>query len=120
MHSYGQMMPGQEDMSQRTASMTPMLQDYQTMFDFSQQMMLSGSEAFLDSHRAGKKHPQKTQLDLYKTRMCPLLQEGKCNNGDNCKFAHSESEIRSKPNLSKTKLCEDHQKGWFLVECRPL
>ena len=28
--------------------------------------------------------------------------------GMNCNYAHSENELREKPNLSKTKLCEEY------------
>lgn len=92
-----------------------MMPDYQHILDYSTPFMFPTNAAFMDNNRHQKKQPPKTQLDLYKTRLCPLMQEGKCNSGDNCRFAHAESEIRNKPNLSKTKLCEDHLKGSLLL-----
>jgi len=63
-------------------------------------------------------HP-KTQLDLYKTKLCPnylevsfhLIQNGQCSKGDKCQFAHGKNELREKPNLKKTKICENYVKG---------
>ncbi|KAL7067116.1 zinc finger, CCCH type domain-containing protein [Cryptosporidium serpentis] len=43
---------------------------------------------------------------LYKTKMCPFLPEGKCSKGDFCSFAHSQEQLRPLPNLKFTKLCE--------------
>eukprot|EP00746_Dinoflagellata_sp_MGD_P000552 gnl/MRDRNA2_/MRDRNA2_100993_c0_seq1.p1 gnl/MRDRNA2_/MRDRNA2_100993_c0~~gnl/MRDRNA2_/MRDRNA2_100993_c0_seq1.p1 ORF type:complete len:388 (-),score=98.73 gnl/MRDRNA2_/MRDRNA2_100993_c0_seq1:196-1359(-) len=34
---------------------------------------------------------------LYKTKMCTNFQEGTCNRGENCSFAHDESELQEKP-----------------------
>jgi hypothetical protein len=39
-----------------------------------------------------------------KTKMCPHLQVGNCQAGAACRFAHSLEELRSKPNLTKTKV----------------
>jgi len=44
--------------------------------------------------------------DFYKTKMCNLFLLNICKNGEDCPFAHSETEIREKPNLHKTKLCQ--------------
>merc|ERR1740139_1693213 len=46
-------------------------------------------------------------LDLRKTKICPVIKQGmkRCPKGDRCNFAHSNEELRSKPNLSKTKMC---------------
>lgn len=111
MQSYDHLMATTEDSSQRQPMISPIITDYQQMFDYSASFMFPTNSGFIDQSRHQKKQPPKTQLDLYKTRLCPLMQEGKCNSGDNCRFAHAESEIRNKPNLSKTKLCEDHLKG---------
>jgi len=43
--------------------------------------------------------------DFYKTKMCNLFLLNLCKKGNDCPFAHSEDEIREKPNLEKTKLC---------------
>ena len=34
-----------------------------------------------------------------------------CKKGDDCPFAHSQSELREKPNLHKTKLCQTFIEG---------
>jgi len=44
--------------------------------------------------------------DFYKTKMCNLFLLNICKKGENCPFAHSDDEIREKPNLHKTKLCQ--------------
>jgi len=57
------------------------------------------------------KKPQKVFQDFYKTQMCPQLPVGTCYKGEACTYAHSEAELRKKPDLSKTKLCEAFMKG---------
>jgi hypothetical protein len=48
----------------------------------------------------------KQTLDLKKTKICPVVKQGKrCPKADMCNFAHSNEELRAKPNLSKTKMC---------------
>lgn len=42
---------------------------------------------------------------LCKTRMCKFFEEGNCSKGDKCSFAHSLSDLQSRPNLHKTQLC---------------
>ncbi|KAF4675173.1 hypothetical protein FOL47_008180 [Perkinsus chesapeaki] len=42
---------------------------------------------------------------LYKTRMCSFFQRQMCDRGDQCKFAHYQSELKPKPNFHCTKLC---------------
>jgi hypothetical protein len=44
--------------------------------------------------------------DFFKTKMCSLNALNICKKGTNCPFAHSEDELREKPNLYKTKLCD--------------
>jgi len=53
-----------------------------------------------------KKSQNKVYHDFFKTKVCPLNSLNICTKGDNCPFAHSEDELREKPNLAKTKLCE--------------
>jgi len=51
-------------------------------------------------------------LDLKKTKICPVIKQGKrCPKGDKCNFAHSNEELRSKPNLTKTKMCPNITKN---------
>ena len=57
------------------------------------------------------KKPQKVFQDFYKTQICPQYPMGTCYKGENCTYAHSETEMRKKPDLSKTKLCEAFMKG---------
>jgi len=40
-----------------------------------------------------------------KSRMCEFFQKGRCTRGAKCLFAHSHSDLREAPDLSKTKLC---------------
>lgn len=47
---------------------------------------------------------------LKKTTMCDFYRQGKCNRGDGCVYAHSETELRPKPDLYKTQLCRAWQK----------
>lgn len=42
---------------------------------------------------------------LTKTKMCHFFERGKCASSD-CRYAHSQAELRSQPNLEKTKLCK--------------
>mmetsp|Transcript_47037 Transcript_47037/g.65305 ORF Transcript_47037/g.65305 Transcript_47037/m.65305 type:complete len:97 (+) Transcript_47037:114-404(+) len=53
----------------------------------------------------------KMHLNLYKTKLCPNLEQGQCIRGGTCKFAHTEEELRKRPDLSKTKLCDEFLKG---------
>eukprot|EP01053_Blabericola_migrator_P000370 Blabericola_migrator_1__369@NODE_1092_length_5463_cov_333_784470_g747_i0_p1_GENE_NODE_1092_length_5463_cov_333_784470_g747_i0NODE_1092_length_5463_cov_333_784470_g747_i0_p1_ORF_typecomplete_len553_score81_83zfCCCH/PF00642_24/0_00022zfCCCH/PF00642_24/0_8zfCCCH/PF00642_24/4_8e08zfCCCH_3/PF15663_5/0_0011zfCCCH_3/PF15663_5/0_0023Torus/PF16131_5/0_039Torus/PF16131_5/2_4e03Torus/PF16131_5/0_0022zfCCCH_4/PF18044_1/3_7zfCCCH_4/PF18044_1/1_5e02zfCCCH_4/PF18044_1/4_7e02zfCCCH_4/PF18044_1/0_00056zf_CCCH_4/ len=52
---------------------------------------------------------KKTQYK--KTKLCPWHREGKCFMGASCNYAHSQKELRPKPDLSKTKLCPELAKG---------
>jgi len=49
--------------------------------------------------------------DFYKTKMCSLNNLTICKKGKNCPFAHSDDELREKPNLYKTKLCDAFLQG---------
>lgn len=55
--------------------------------------------------------PRKTEdpnsLNLEYTAMCTFFAAGKCLRGKDCQFAHSPSQIRAKPDLSRTSLCHD-------------
>lgn len=51
-------------------------------------------------------------LAFYKTKLCPHIQQrGRCGKGPSCVFAHSETELRCPPNLTKTKLCPQIRRG---------
>lgn len=40
-----------------------------------------------------------------KTTLCKFFVRKKCTRGNACTFAHGAEDVRSKPNLTKTKLC---------------
>lgn len=62
--------------------------------------------------RAKYKHStNKVYHDFYKTKMCSLNNLNICKKGKDCPFAHSEDELRDKPNLQKTKLCDSFLTG---------
>ena len=42
---------------------------------------------------------------LYKTEFCRYYTTGTCCQGDSCNYAHTEFELRVRPDLSKTRLC---------------
>ncbi|CXI67501.1 zinc finger protein, putative [Plasmodium berghei] len=48
---------------------------------------------------------------FWKTKLCPLHAENKCKEGDNCDYAHSIEDLRSIPDLKRTKLCYKLLKG---------
>ncbi|CAJ1370989.1 unnamed protein product [Effrenium voratum] len=48
-----------------------------------------------------------TGLSLEYTSMCSFFAEGKCLRGEKCKFAHSTSQMRQRPNLTHTSLCHE-------------
>jgi len=48
---------------------------------------------------------EKFQKQFLKTSLCIKAMEGKCRRGQACQFAHSQEDIRQRPNLDKTKLC---------------
>lgn len=64
-----------------------------------------------NQHHSEHKTNQKVYLDMYKTKLCPLFSTSTCYKGTNCTYAHSESELREKPNLVKTKICENYSNG---------
>ena len=51
------------------------------------------------------------QDKCFKTRRCLFYEQGRCDRGDSCAFAHSDVELRDVPDLKKTKLCTVWKKG---------
>jgi hypothetical protein len=49
---------------------------------------------------------------LTKTKMCHFFERGKCASTD-CRYAHSQAELRTQPNLEKTKLCKSFVQDGF-------
>ena len=58
-----------------------------------------------------KQSNNKVYHDFHKTKMCSLYNLNICKKGKDCPFAHSDDEIRDKPNLFKTKLCDAFLQG---------
>lgn len=67
-----------------------------------------GSENAVEAATADKGLPKARDnavtARLTKTKMCHFFERGKCAS-ENCRYAHSQSELRQPPNLEKTKLC---------------
>ncbi|CEL99789.1 unnamed protein product [Vitrella brassicaformis CCMP3155] len=60
--------------------------------------------------RNGERQVQENSL-LYKTVICKHWQEGKCARGAKCTYAHGEEELRTRPDLRKTRLCRGFMNG---------
>mmetsp|Transcript_46345 Transcript_46345/g.108595 ORF Transcript_46345/g.108595 Transcript_46345/m.108595 type:complete len:194 (-) Transcript_46345:52-633(-) len=60
------------------------------------------------SRRAEKRQPVKH------TELCAFFAEGKCTRGNRCTFAHGASQLRSRPDLYKTRLCSSYM---LLQQC---
>eukprot|EP00929_Paragymnodinium_shiwhaense_P115542 TRINITY_DN844_c2_g1_i1.p1 TRINITY_DN844_c2_g1~~TRINITY_DN844_c2_g1_i1.p1 ORF type:complete len:288 (+),score=30.89 TRINITY_DN844_c2_g1_i1:149-1012(+) len=56
-------------------------------------------------------HQERLVLKLSKTRLCRYFSMGTCKNGCACNFAHGLNELSSKPDLRKTSICKDWEKG---------
>lgn len=55
-----------------------------------------------------KQSNNKVYHDFYKTKPCSLFNLNICKKGNDCPFAHDADELRDKPNLFKTQLCETY------------
>jgi len=58
---------------------------------------------------------------FFKTQLCSFHLRGMCAKGSECNFAHSDSECRTCPNLTKTCLCQDWMSGscpLMAAECK--
>mmetsp|Transcript_33831 Transcript_33831/g.39337 ORF Transcript_33831/g.39337 Transcript_33831/m.39337 type:complete len:263 (-) Transcript_33831:289-1077(-) len=60
-----------------------------------------------------KKSQNKVFHDFFKTKVCQMYNLNICTKGESCPFAHSPDELREKPNLAKTKLCEAYLETGF-------
>lgn len=49
------------------------------------------------------------QMRMLKTKMCRWAQQGKCERGETCFFAHSKEELRRCPDLSMTRMCANFE-----------
>jgi len=58
-----------------------------------------------------KQSENKVYHDFFKTKVCSLYNLNICKKGNDCPFAHSDDELRDKPNLYKTKLCDAFLQG---------
>jgi hypothetical protein len=61
--------------------------------------------------RNGQLERRKNLQAFVKTRMCRYYPEGKCSLGQECKFAHEDTEIRAVPDFRKTRMCEAFKSG---------
>ena len=50
---------------------------------------------------------QELSANLERTALCSFFAMGKCLRGKECKFAHDMTQIRPKPDLTRTSLCHD-------------
>lgn len=64
---------------------------------------------------AAYKHRVEDDIDsnmrFQKTRLCLFNQRGACVKGEGCSYAHCAMELKSAPNLLKTRLCQDWLNG---------
>eukprot|EP00439_Symbiodinium_sp_Y106_P059257 s347_g8.t1 len=44
------------------------------------------------------------------TSLCRFFAAGNCDRGEDCHFAHNESQLREKPDLSRTRMCRSYAK----------
>lgn len=67
----------------------------------------AAAPALADAQKDRVNKPQENAVTarLKKTKMCYFFERGKCAS-QNCRYAHSSSELRNQPNLQKTKLCK--------------
>lgn len=56
---------------------------------------------------------------FHKTQLCRHLASGYCRNGLDCPFAHSETELRPAPHLSKTMMCPAVKAGGLCPRGKP-
>merc|ERR1719199_2459147 len=64
----------------------------------------SSPRSSIKEKAAAKVRDNAITMQLTKTKMCAFFERGKCASS-NCRYAHSQSELRLPPNLQKTKLC---------------
>jgi len=69
-----------------------------------QPMKVPGNEVHGSNHKETTRALFQSHLPV-KSRMCDFFKKGRCTRGAKCLFAHSHSELREAPDLSKTKLC---------------
>eukprot|EP00928_Gymnodinium_smaydae_P070911 TRINITY_DN54649_c0_g1_i1.p1 TRINITY_DN54649_c0_g1~~TRINITY_DN54649_c0_g1_i1.p1 ORF type:complete len:207 (-),score=10.24 TRINITY_DN54649_c0_g1_i1:568-1188(-) len=61
----------------------------------------------------------RVERQFVKTRVCLFYSRGKCSFGTECRFAHSDGELRWAPDLSKTRLCVRFERSkCFDLNCR--
>jgi len=69
------------------------------------QQLPNASPPFMASESGKITLAPAVQEGFHKTRMCRAFQEGRCALGEACRFAHSQTQLVSMPDLTKTKLC---------------
>lgn len=61
-----------------------------------------------------RKRDPRVRSQCIKTRLCVFFEEGRCNKGDACDFAHGADELERPVDLRKTSIC----KQWEKNQCR--
>eukprot|EP00929_Paragymnodinium_shiwhaense_P029623 TRINITY_DN1692_c0_g1_i1.p1 TRINITY_DN1692_c0_g1~~TRINITY_DN1692_c0_g1_i1.p1 ORF type:complete len:279 (-),score=73.12 TRINITY_DN1692_c0_g1_i1:596-1432(-) len=56
-------------------------------------------------------HHERFVRQLAKTRLCSFYAQRMCKNGASCSFAHGLQELTTKPDLRKTSICKDWERG---------
>lgn len=56
---------------------------------------------------AANKDRARYEMQFYKTRVCSFYANGKCTRGAMCKYAHGDTELQSRPDLTFTSLCRE-------------
>ncbi|PFH34319.1 zinc finger (CCCH type) motif-containing protein [Besnoitia besnoiti] len=54
---------------------------------------------------------QQHRFKVFKFTFCKYFFKGKCTRGNGCTFAHGVEELRERPQLSKTRICEKWRQG---------
>jgi len=74
--------------------------------------MVLNVEPSLSAVQGNVRNREGTKLAFYKTKMCPWF-PNRCRLGDECNWAHSKDELRSRIDLTGTRLCAAlFKKGW--------
>lgn len=71
-----------------------------------------GSAAMKSKAQDEKVISKSLEGHLRKTRMCAYYQQGTCEYGGACRFAHSKEELHVVPDLTKTRLCAKFMDGF--------
>lgn len=64
--------------------------------------------------------PPQIDSPLWKTRMCKFMKEGKCARGEQCRYAHTENELRPMVDFTMSAICRVVMQGYACnnINCR--